>query len=152
MTEGLTRIDTIMSTAFKRFGLKTKVKWFAIARVWKDVVGDHIDRRAQPSNLIGKTLYITVSSSTWMEELRYLKLDLIKGINARLKEELVEEVVFKLGRVDKGHSKGGYHPTHPPPSQEEKRAIERLVSPIKDEGLREVLIRVLEKARPSPPQ
>jgi len=140
-----------MSTVFERFGLKTRVKGFAIARVWKDVVGDHIARRAQPSNLMGKTLYITVSSSTWMEELRYLKLEIIKGINARLKEDLVEEMVFKLGRVDKGHSKKEAHPTHPTLSKEEKRVIERLTSPIKDDGLREVVIRVLEKARPSPP-
>ncbi|MBI5287113.1 MAG: DUF721 domain-containing protein [Deltaproteobacteria bacterium] len=152
MSQGLARIDTILENSFERFGLKKKLKEFVIARVWQEVVGESIARRMQPSCLVGKTLHVTVSSSAWMEELKYLKADIIERINMRLNERVVEEMAMKVGSV--GGKNTTSKPLLNPPSlsQEERKVIGQLVSPLKDEELKEIVTRILEKARCIRPQ
>jgi len=44
-------------------------------------------------------LYVTVSSSPWLQQLRFLEKDLIGKINLALGEEFVDEIKFKVGAI-----------------------------------------------------
>jgi predicted nucleic acid-binding Zn ribbon protein len=68
----------------------------AIWRLWDEVVGDAIARRAQPVRLRKRTLVIAVSSAPWMQELHMLKRSMIEALNARLPQPLVDELHLVL--------------------------------------------------------
>ena len=64
---------------------------------WDQLVGPSIAANAQPAVFKGKLLLVHVSSSTWLQQLQFLKTDMIRKINAEFGQTLVEEIKFKIG-------------------------------------------------------
>ncbi len=135
-----TRIEEILST-FE--GLGPRLYEYRIFRLWEKVVGRKVSERAQPSGLKGATLYVTVFSSVWMQELSLFKGQIMERLNRDLGEERVQDIVFRLGRLRrKGRTspeKGVLLP------EETRRRIRELTRPVRDGELRQVLTRFLEK-------
>jgi predicted nucleic acid-binding Zn ribbon protein len=64
---------------------------------WDRLVGPAIAANAQPAVYKGKLLLVHVSGSTWLQQLRFLKADMIRKINADFGQVLIEEIKFKIG-------------------------------------------------------
>lgn len=64
---------------------------------WRRSVGAVVGANTRPAAVRGKTLIVHVSNSVWMQELQFLKKDIIKKINSDLKKDFVEEIKFKIG-------------------------------------------------------
>jgi predicted nucleic acid-binding Zn ribbon protein len=64
---------------------------------WDSLVGPLVAANAQPAVFKGKLLLVHVSSSTWLQQLQFLKSDMIRKINTSLGQHLVEEIKFKIG-------------------------------------------------------
>lgn len=103
-------------------GLAGKLREVEIWRSWPDVVGPVIASRSQPLRIISGTLYVTVSSGPWMQELSFLKPILKEKLNQRLGGEVVREIVLRAGRVSVTESPA---PDDPPP--------EKLLTPEEEE-------------------
>jgi len=84
-----------------------------------------------------------------MEELKYIKADIIKKLNYELKETAVEDIVFRLGKVseDGGQESAATKRGHKQPARRTMGitddTIDRLVRPVKDGELREVIRRAI---------
>jgi hypothetical protein len=139
-------IGSILSSSFSALGLKTRLKEYEIQKAWAGIVGKNISKRARPAKLIGKTLHVKVSSSPWMTELMHLKKEIISKINKMLGEDTVKDMVFKAGSI-KENGPGPDEKKQRPISPEEKLLIDRIVSGIKDKGLRELVKRVMVKGK-----
>ena len=149
-SKGPTKIEHILTALsgtppFDSQSLNTIMKGFSIKKAWAKAVGANIAKRAQPLKIAGKTLYVTVATSTWMEELKYLKKDIIKKINNDLKEQTVEEIVFRLGAIAENNTSKNQpsaisrQPSKHQLSQKEMDDIDRMLKPIKDVGLKETI-------------
>ncbi|MBI3398202.1 MAG: DUF721 domain-containing protein [Deltaproteobacteria bacterium] len=150
--KGLSRIGDILDIPFSTSGFDKVVKGLFISRIWRKTVGPTIAKKTIPLKLAGKTLYVTVATSTWLEELKYLKGDIINKINNELQEQAVEEIVFRLGKIaEKDTSKQSSDSNHQPlschVSQKEIDNIEKLVKHIKNEELRETIRRAMINKR-----
>ncbi len=64
-------------------------------------MGEAIAENAQPAAIRGKLLVVNVSSSIWMQQLQFNKKEMLKKINDALGKQLVNEIKFKVGPVDK---------------------------------------------------
>ena len=69
-----------------------------ILDVWPEAVGQAIAANTRPSRLAGNVLWVIVDSSVWIQELQFLKKDIVSQLNARLEKRLVEDLKFKIGR------------------------------------------------------
>ena len=67
--------------------------------VWEQAVGNRIASHAVPAAFRDGTLTLTVDSAPWMQQLNYLKQELITKVNGELREEMVKEIYMKAGRV-----------------------------------------------------
>ncbi len=67
------------------------VGWQAV-EVWPEVVGDRVAARARAVAFRDGTLVVEVDSSTWMNELTYLKRRMILDVNRRLGAEVVQDL------------------------------------------------------------
>ena len=143
--KGLSSIRDILYNPFSTDGFAKVVKGLSICKIWQRAVGPNIAKKTLPLKLAGKTLYVTVATSTWMEELKYLKKDIIKKINNDLKEQTVEEIVFRLGAIAENNtsknqpSANSRQPSKHQLSQKEMDDIDRMLKPIKDVGLKETI-------------
>lgn len=141
-------IDAILKNSFERLGLNAKVRGFAIMSNWNKIVGDKISNIATPAKTIGKTLYVTVSSSAWMEELKYLKTDMMDKINKILGADAISDIVFKLGHIDRVRVlKKQDSISRRSLTSEEKMTIDRLTSDLKDEELKGIIAGIIEKQK-----
>jgi len=75
-----------------------KIKKFNIFNHWPDIVGSDIGNKTKPEKLLRQTLYISVTSSTWANELSLMSGQLIKKINDFVGETIVKELRFKIAR------------------------------------------------------
>jgi len=75
-----------------------KIKKFNIFNHWSDIVGSDIGNKTTPQKLLRQTLYISVTSSTWANELNLMSGQLIKKINDFVGEAVVKDLRFKTAR------------------------------------------------------
>ena len=109
---------------------------------WEEAVGAAIAAHAAPESIKGGKLTLVVDSPVWMNQLSLLAPTLITQINAAIGEEAVTDVRFRMGNVARpgkpGKKEGPYTPKRRPVTQSEREAVERSLSPIKDEEIKEV--------------
>lgn len=80
--------------------LELRLREGKIWQVWDNVVGPQIAARARPARFRDGLLTVTVASAPWMQQLTFLKQEIVRKLNARLGEELVRDIYLKAGRVE----------------------------------------------------
>ncbi|MBI5327736.1 MAG: DUF721 domain-containing protein [Deltaproteobacteria bacterium] len=123
-------------------------KGLSVHKIWSKIVGLNISKRTRPLKLSGKILYVIVATSTWMEELKYLKQDIIKKINAEFKEKTVEDIIFRIGKNAEisvpnplSPACNRQYPGQLP--QKELENIHRLANLIKNNELQEIILKAM---------
>lgn len=93
-------IGNILSPFLKRMGLSRRIKEQKIIEDWKEIVGHDVAQNTEPSRLRGGVLYVKVSNPIWMQQLQFLKEVIIKKINQEIKEVVVDDLRFFIGKID----------------------------------------------------
>lgn len=68
-----------------------------ILEEWDGVVGDQIAAHARPSAYRNRRLSVTVANSGWLQQLQFLKEDMIARLNDRLGASLIGDIKFRIG-------------------------------------------------------
>ncbi|HLC17659.1 MAG TPA: DUF721 domain-containing protein [Thermodesulfobacteriota bacterium] len=145
------KAGALIASALPHLGIDSRLREYNIKKFWGELVGEAVSRRAVPLRLMGRTLYCSVSSSTWMAELNYQKKLIIERINERLGQGAVEDIVLRQGAVPEPQPPAGPGAD----SREGKKRIspgdrafiKKTTSGIKDGSLKAVIKRALEKSR-----
>lgn len=64
--------------------------------IWSQI-GDDISANTAPISFKNSILVVKVSSSPWMQQLQFMKLELIDFINASFGEKVLHDIKFRLG-------------------------------------------------------
>jgi predicted nucleic acid-binding Zn ribbon protein len=116
--------------------------------VWEDAVGSRIASHAVPSGFRDGTLTVSVDSAPWMQQLSYLKRELISKVNEELGYEQVKDLYFKAGKIA-----AAAEPEKPKPAQrrelsaEEQSLIAEQSAAATDPDLQAVFERLIRKDR-----
>ena len=95
-------LGNVLQQAMQASRIDVDLDAYRLWEQWKDVVGRTIAQNTQPEAIKGKLLLVNVSSAPWMQQLQFLKPELIEKLNETLGKELVEDIRFKIGPVDAG--------------------------------------------------
>lgn len=68
-----------------------------IGDVWDRVVGAAIAANARPAAFKGRELLVYVSSSAWLQQLHFLKAEILQELNSAVGKPLIESINFKIG-------------------------------------------------------
>lgn len=136
-----TQLSTLLPTLFTDKPLGRRLRESVIWRVWDRAVGAQIASKAHPVSFRDGVLTVAVSSAPWMQQLGFLKRQLIEGVNNAIGEALVTDIYFKAGKV------ATPPPEAPPPArvlreltQAEHDQIVREASVLSDDDLRAAFI------------
>lgn len=140
----LQRVSSMIASGTFGGQLGERLKELVIWQNWQQIVGKGIAERARPLRLSGGVLTVTVISPAWMQELSYMKGELVSKLNFAIGDERIKEIVFKAGSfprsaVDKEERVIPLNPVTP----EQKAEIDSIVSEVEDEELREELRRLM---------
>jgi len=128
----------LLRSSLNGTALGERLKDLAIWQHWEQVVGATIARRARPLRLSGGVLTVLVGSAPWMQQLSFMKDDLVARLNSCLGEERVRELVLKSGRMseEQHDAEAVQHDTRPL-TDAERAWIEEQVATVSDAELQE---------------
>src|SRR3970282_776785 len=89
-----------LDKSLKRLDLSPRLEEYGVWPVWDEIVGAAIARNAQPEKIRNGTLFVKVSSSTWMQELQYMKEMISEKLNQSLGKEVVKNIFFVIGKIE----------------------------------------------------
>ena len=95
------QLGNVLENALKASSLQIDLNLQRLWRQWDDLVGPAIAKNARPAAIKGKLLLVNVSSAPWMQQLQYLKDELVEKLNNAFDKEVVKDIRFKIGPVDK---------------------------------------------------
>ena len=72
---------------------------FRIRDMWEAVVGPHIAKKATPEGIRNGILQVSVESSVWMQELTFMKQQILERINQACESSGVKDIRFRLGKT-----------------------------------------------------
>ena len=88
-------IGSIIGSVVDRMGINSKLSTSSIFNHWPEIVGGEIAKKSRPRKLADMTLHVSVTSSTWANELSLMSEDLIDKINAFAGQEVVKKIRFR---------------------------------------------------------
>lgn len=69
-----------------------------IGKVWNSLMDPHVTAHAQPTGLNKGTLFVTVDSSVWLDEIvRYRRKEILDRIQHSFGKEMVKRISFRVG-------------------------------------------------------
>jgi predicted nucleic acid-binding Zn ribbon protein len=96
----LSHVGTFINNVLKTCRAnRPDVEMTRIWSLWDETIGTTIAENARPAAFKGQVLLVTVTSSPWMQQLQFLKKDIIQKLNTALGKELVSEIKFKIGSL-----------------------------------------------------
>ncbi len=113
---------------------------------WQHLVDPEIAAHARPWKIVKDVLWLTVENSAWMQQLRFQKEALLETVNAHLKIARFSDIRLSLKgeKIDsrQGASKPPASVDFAPPAAEDIAVYRDQISFIKDEAVRESLLRL----------
>lgn len=95
----LTHIGDILGQALKNYRPKSDTQMTRIWDQWSKAVGSEISKNTKPALFKDATLIVNVSSSVWIQHLKFMESDIIANINNLLNKTLVKKIKFKIGKL-----------------------------------------------------
>ncbi len=153
---GFDSFSSILEAVAERLGLSAKLIEQRIAREWADIVGEQVATHTRPESIRGRRLSVLVDHSVWMQQLSFLKPDLLRRIRVHTGGETVQDLVFRIGDLSripltKPAEAGRPFRPAPEPSPQLLREAEPLTSAITDPDLRARFTKAIAKALVSAP-
>ena len=75
--------------------LKPKLQELSINKVWKDVMGEMVDRYTSSLKVSNNKLIIVITSGPLKHELAYSKDKLIEKINEAMGDDYIREIIIR---------------------------------------------------------
>ena len=98
----LDSFGTILSGLAKRLGLESPLFERRLQHDWKQLVGDPVASHTWPDQIRFKKLYVIVRNSVWMQQLTFLKPELLAKLNDRAGGPLLTDISLRVGEVPMG--------------------------------------------------
>jgi hypothetical protein len=146
----LNPLPDILSRFLKTHGMAIPMLEFRLQQHWPEIVGDHVARHTWPDSVRHRKLYLVAENSVWLQQLLFLKPELLAKINGAADGEALTDIVLRVGTLpvpDAGESPPAQTGTVEERLDGETRAeIEATVQAIADPDLQTRLRALFSKA------
>ncbi|MEW6302199.1 MAG: DUF721 domain-containing protein [Verrucomicrobiota bacterium] len=91
-------LNLVMPKVLIRLGLERKRSEAEILKVWNNLLDPAITAHAQPTGLNKGTLFVTVDSSVWLDEIvRYRRREILERLKTAFGPDLIARISFRVG-------------------------------------------------------
>ena len=141
-------VADLLSAFLRGTPAEERIKEGGIWLIWEDAVGSRIASHAQPVAFREGVLTVAVDSSPWLQQLNFLKRDLIAKVNEKLGSEMVQSITLKAGKIAApGKPVKSPAPQHRQLSDEERAWVVEQAESVADPELRAVFESLIRKDR-----
>lgn len=69
-----------------------------VVKVWNQTIDPSVTAHAQPSGIRKGTLFVSVDSSVWLDEIvRYRRHEILKRMQLAMSRDLIQKISFRIG-------------------------------------------------------
>jgi predicted nucleic acid-binding Zn ribbon protein len=141
----LESVGAVLDQSLKRLDLAPRLDEYGVWPIWNEIVGNTIARNAQPEKIRNGTLFIKVSSPVWMQQLQFMKNMIADKLNQRLKQDVVKNIFFMVGRIDATTEEVLAEPRADQATQTAEREVnEEFLTSIDDAEIRDAFKKLLK--------
>jgi len=91
-------VASLMPGVLKQIGLDKKQSELEILKVWQNSIDPAIVAHAQPTGIFRGTLFVTVDSSAWLDEIvRYRRKEILQRLRHSFGPDLIQKISFRTG-------------------------------------------------------
>jgi hypothetical protein len=145
----LQRIDEILARALQKRHVPFRREDRRLIEVWGKAVGPHIALQSRPEHLRREILHVRVANSIWMQQLHFLKADIIGKLNTVFGKESVKDIRFAIGQLpvpsDPGPESAPRALPTLPLKERDKRMVDTCLDALADPELKEIVRRVMTR-------
>ena len=92
------KVANIIDRVMKNLGLSRRYNEQKSILFWDDIVGERISKKAKPLYARDGKLVVEVENSTWMNELQFLRMEILEKLNKKLGRWTIVDIYFLLKR------------------------------------------------------
>jgi predicted nucleic acid-binding Zn ribbon protein len=92
-----TRVRDPLKMVLRRVDPEQKLRAYRVWTFWADELGEAIAARAQPVGLRAGVLTVAVNNHAWMQELQFMRDEIVGRLNARLGQPLIKDIFLISG-------------------------------------------------------
>ena len=135
-------ISGVLPWLTRNMGWDKQLDLHSIFVRWNEVVGEEIAEHAQPQKVERAVLWLEVENSSWLQQLQYVKIELVERLNRCLKLNSIKDIkmVLPKGDIFRKQEKPGPAVIFVRPDAEKVAAFQRQVECVADEECREALM------------
>jgi hypothetical protein len=145
----LQRIDEILARALRKRHVPFRLEDRRLKEVWGRAVGPQISSQSRPEHLRREILLVKVANSVWMQQLHFLKEEIIGKVNSALGKPSVKDIRFAIGQLpaspDQGYEPGFRILSTVPLKERDKKMMDTCLDTLADQELKEIIRRVMTK-------
>ena len=91
-------VADILTGVLGKMRLEQRLDESRIQQVWPQVIDPTVASHANPSNFAQGTLFVTVDSNVWLDEIvRYRRHEILERLQTALGKTVVQRISFRLG-------------------------------------------------------
>ncbi|HEV8243700.1 MAG TPA: DUF721 domain-containing protein [Nitrospirales bacterium] len=153
----LNPLPDILARFLKTHGMASRMLEFTLQQHWIEIAGEHIGRHTRPESIRHHKLYLVAENSVWLQQLLFLKPELLAKLNGIADGEALTDIVLRVGVTLPAPDSSGpaagqpealpIEPTEPALTQAHRQtALEETLRPIADPDLQARLRALFENS------
>jgi len=144
-------LPDVLIRVLKAHGMQTPMLEYSLQQHWTEIVGDHVGRHTWPDSIRHRKLYLVAENSVWLQQLRFLKPELLAKINAASDGDVITDIVLRVGTLPQPEVTPDDRTAQAEQLVHElgedlQAAVDESVQPVADRDLRERLRSLLAKS------
>ena len=90
--------ETIVKSVLGSLKLEQRRAETEIVKVWNQTIDPAFTEHAQPTGIRKGTLFVSVDSSVWLDEIvRYRRHEILKRLQLAMGREMIQKISFRIG-------------------------------------------------------
>lgn len=92
-------IGDVLFSVLQKKGMASKLQANALLKLWSQAVGPQIASKTKPDSFRNGTLFVLTVSSVWVQQLHFMKEEILKKLNELSGRTVVKEIRFLAGHI-----------------------------------------------------
>ena len=135
-------VSSLLPGIIRDRGWEKQMDLYSIFPRWKDIVSHDAAVHAEPLKIVKEVLWLEVENSAWLQQLQFQKIMLLESLNGFLQKSKLRDIRFVLQHTEDREKGKETAISFRPPPPEKIEEFEKQVAFIRDDKIRESLIRL----------
>jgi len=146
--KNLLKMGDFLPKLLKSKKLAVDILDYRITDVWYRAVGPQISAQTIPVKFKNHTLYVNVSTPAWMQQLHFMKQEILNKVHAEWGNDEIQNIHFTIGNIPSVPLRPENHISDFNPrllKERDKRLIRENLSQVRDTELKAILKKVMTR-------